>query len=286
VKTGGCEWLHQLKHPKDSMTASKNIFFPKIPINDHLTNINQYFGQVAYGPAVIPDDVKFIFLCFTNRSGSNYMAELLASDKRLPLAGENLNFDTVIDHARQKSFKSFQEYFTFLVRHTKQNNVVSIKISPAHIELLGQSGILHQILNRSQFILIERSDKLAQAISHLIAFQTGKFMSTMSDAKEKVDPVFNRKLLDEILSNIAAEYRDFSLFFGRNGIVPAHVIYEQMARDPVGTLSFVGKLIGVPGLEIKPDNVRLDKQAGQLNAEWRQKYLQCTDVDLNAVASA
>lgn len=256
------------------MTIKKRNFFPKIPINDHLTNVAQYFGQVARAPAYIPDDVKFIFLCFTNRSGSNFMAELLASDKRLPLAGENLNFDTVIEHARQKSFKSFQQYFSFLVWYTKENNTVSIKISPSHIELLGESGILDQILDRSRFVLIERSDKLAQAISHLIAFQTGKFMSTMDVQQARAAPVFDREKLNEIIATITDEYRDFSLFFARNGIVPAQVIYEQMVRNPVQTLAFVSDMIGVPGLEIKPETVRLERQAGRLNAEWRQKYLQ------------
>lgn len=255
------------------MSVPRKAFFPKIPINDHLTNITQFFGQVANAPAIIPDDAKFIFLCFTNRSGSNYMAELLASDKRLPPARENLNFDTVIDHARQNFLKSIQAYFSYLVNLTKKNGFVCIKTAPSHIELLGNSGILDQIVDRSRFVLIERSDKLAQAISHSIAFQTGKFMSTMNEPNRKVEPTFNREQLDKIISNIADEYRDFSLFFGRNGIVPAQVVYEQMVRDPVQTLAFVGDMIGVPGLTIKPENVRLDRQAGHLNAEWRQKYL-------------
>lgn len=258
------------------------LFIPKISPNDHLQNITDFFGQVAYAPADIPENLKFVFLCFTNRSGSNYLAELLASGQVLPMAGENLNFDTVIDHARQKFLRSFQEYFSFLVRHTQENGVVCIKIAPAHIELLGQSGIFDQIISRSRFILIERSDKLAQAISHLIAFQTGRFMSTMSGLEQNKKPDFDREKLDEIISNIANEYRDFSLFFARNGILPAHVIYEQMVADPAKSMSFVGSVLGLPGLEIKPDKMRLDRQAGSLNAEWREKYLQHDIAEMNA----
>ncbi len=254
------------------------LFIPSISPNDHLQNIAEYFGEVAYAPADIPEHVRFVFLCFTNRSGSNYLAELLASGQRLPLAGENLNFDTVLDHARQKFLRSFQEYFAFLVRHTQENGVVCMKIAPAHIELLGQSGILDQIINRSRFILIERSDKLAQAISHLIAFQTGRFMSTMSGSEAQKEPVFDAEKLDDIIFNITNEYRDFALFFARNGIVPAQVIYEQMVADPAKTLAFVGSVIGFPDLEIKPGQMRLDRQAGRLNEEWRQKYLQLDEI--------
>ncbi len=255
------------------MQSPKKCFVPTVPFNDHLEGVTRFFGRLDFKPAQISPATKFIFLCFTNRSGSNYLAELLATDGRIHVAGENLNFDTVFEHSKKNHFKSFQEYFSFLVNHTSKNGVVSMKIAPPHIELLGKSGILDQIIGQSSFVLIERSDKLAQAISHLIAFQTGKFMSTMDNSGKKIEPVFDRELLDKIIDNIAKEYRDFCLFFGRNGIAPAHVIYEQMVRNPVETLSFVGDMIGLPGLHVKPDNARLDKQAGRRNEEWREKYL-------------
>ena len=94
--------------------------------------------------------------------------------------------------------------------------------------------------------MIERADKLAQAISHLIAFQTGKFTSAMNDPAPSAPPAFDRQKIDEILTSIADEYRHFSLFFGRNGISPAHVIYEQLVHDPATVISYIGKTLRTP----------------------------------------
>jgi trehalose 2-sulfotransferase len=268
------------------MLLKNELFIPTISPNDHLKNVIDFFGEVAHAPANIPAAVKFVFICYTNRSGSNYLAELLASDQFLPRAGENLNSETIINHARQKSFKSFQEYFSFLVNHTKKNNFVTLKIAPVHLELLGKSGILDQIIDRSQFVVIERSDKLAQAISHLIAFQTGKFTSIMNGPSEKIEPKFNRDQLDRIITDIANSYYHFNVFFAHNGIAPAHVIYEQMAEDPVRTLSFVSSMIDTPELNVDPKRVRLERQTGRLNEEWRQQYMQSNVPELNTTASS
>jgi LPS sulfotransferase NodH len=254
----------------------RKLFVPEVHNNEHLLRIGEFFGHIAHQPADIPADVKFIFLCFTNRSGSNYLAELLASSQRLPLAAENLNFNTVIDHAKQQSLRSFQDYFSFLVRLTASDGVVNLKVAPSNLEVLGRSGVLDQIIDRSRFIVIERADKLAQAISHLIAFQTGKFKSTIQSTGIATAPQFDRETLNRIINRIAMEYHDFSLFFGRNGIASAHVIYEQMVQDPERALAFVCPLIGYPGLRIKPELVRLGRQSSSLNKEWREMYLSDT----------
>lgn len=259
------------------MTVAPPVFYPEITANEHLEKISGYFGGLERRQADIPDDLRFIFICFTNRSGSNYLAELLCSSQTLPEAGENLNFDSVIGHARQKNLKSFQDYFSFLLRRTQRNGFVAIKIAPGHIELLGRTGILDQIITRSQFILMERSDKLAQAISHLIAFQTGKFMSTMDDGAKH--PEFDRAQLDNIITTIADEYRDFNLFFARNGLVPTHMIYEQLVDAPMQRMSYLARQLGIAGLRIEPAGLRLGRQSGDVNEAWKSLYVSRDVVD-------
>ncbi|MBU6449501.1 MAG: hypothetical protein KGQ26_07745, partial [Rhodospirillales bacterium] len=157
------------------------LYYPKVTPNDHLDALQKHFGKLDAGTLDIPDNVSFLLLGFTNRSGSNYLAELIASDGRIANAGENLNFDTVLEHSIKRGFKSLHEYFKFLVQHTSFNNIVSIKVAPAHLEVLAVAGIFDKIIDRCKFVVIERNDKLSQAISHAIAFQTGRFMSTMPD---------------------------------------------------------------------------------------------------------
>jgi LPS sulfotransferase NodH len=265
--------------------SKKKLFFPTVSHNDHLKNTTQFFGAIAHAPANIPEHIKFIFICFTNRSGSNYLAELLASDQYHNVAGEDLNSDEIIRQSQKNSLKSFQEYFSFMVDDRKKNGFVCLKISTFQIEMLGKSGILDQIIHRTHFVIIERSDKLAQAISHLIAFQTGVFSSIKSHWEKKSEPVFERESLDHIIENIAESYGHFNIFFARNGIRPVNVIYEQMVEDPSRTLSFISSRTETPKLKVAPERIQLERQAGRLNAEWRQKYLQDETTELNTATA-
>ncbi len=184
-----------------------------------------------------------------------------------------MNFDTVLDHSVRRGFETFQDYFNFLVRHTKHNNIVSIKIAPAHIELLAVAGILDRIIDRCKFVVIERNDKLGQAISHAIAFQTGKFMSTMPDKTALPELAFDADNLTTIIEEISDSYRQFSLFFARNGIVPVHVLYEHLISRPGPIVRYIGQGIGVSDLFIDQANITLEKQANTINLEWRKLYL-------------
>lgn len=254
------------------MLATRRLYVPSPRTNEHLDRVRAHFGKLDYAPADLPSGVSFVFFCFTNRCGSNYIAELMASGGLMPLAGENLNFDTVINLSRAKGARSFQEFFRVLMRRTMVNGIVAIKVAPSHLALLSDSGILDQIIGRSHFIVIERADKLAQAISLLIAFQTGRFTSKMvGNAVE--EPEFDRDALEHIVDAIAEDYRLFSVFFGHNGIVPTNLSYEQVVSDPDHAISYAGRAIGLPDLQIQNQKLSLARQSSSINEQWRELYL-------------
>ncbi|MDE8346268.1 MAG: Stf0 family sulfotransferase [Acidocella sp.] len=255
------------------MAPLPSLYIPEVVSNEHLDKITAYFGSLENRPADISPDLRFIFICFTNRCGSNYLAEILSSDGKLPEAGENLNFDTVIEHAQRRNLRSFHDYISFLVRQTARNGLVMVKAASTHIELLARAGILDQIISRSRFVVIERGDKLGQAISHGIAFQTGKFMSTTPDAVAARTLSFNADELTTIIEDICESYKQFSLFFSRNGIVPAYVYYEHLVADTESVIKYLGQYLDISDLTINGAKLTLEKQANSTNDDWREQYL-------------
>ncbi|MBU6449116.1 MAG: hypothetical protein KGQ26_05755, partial [Rhodospirillales bacterium] len=141
------------------------------------------------------------------------------------------------------------------------------------LEVLAVAGIFDKIIDRCKFVVIERNDKLSQAISHAIAFQTGRFMSTMPDSEAAPVLKFNTDELTTIIEDISESYKQFSLFFSRNGIVPTHVMYEHLVADPEAVIKYVGRQIGFSDLKSERSKVTLAKQANATNLEWRQAYL-------------
>src|ERR1700761_7283595 len=83
---------------------------------------------------------KIVFLCFTNRSGSNYLAEMLGSTKRVNVAGEFLNFNTALTHIEKNGLSSFYDYFIGLADTLSVNGTFACKIAITQIALMQQAG--------------------------------------------------------------------------------------------------------------------------------------------------
>ncbi len=251
----------------------RKLFFPVLEQNPHLKKVEAHFGKIRGPAAELPDETSFVFVCFTNRCGSNYLAELMASGGDYNVAGEDLNWDTVINHSNRLNLESFQAYFSFLARHLRRSERVFIKAATSQIELLGRAGILDQVIARSKFILIERNDKLGQAISHAIAFATGRFTSHTEGIKTAEEVEYSRKQIEQIIGGIAEQYRQFDVFFGRNGLTPLCIAYEQLITDPQAHLAVIARHLGVEALVMNPERLRLERQTGPVNAAWRERYL-------------
>lgn len=96
--------------------------------------------------------LTYVFLCFTNRSGSNLVAEAMASDGQLNLAAEFLNHDEVSRVAERVGVATLQEYVSGVALHNQKASIFVSKIGIEHLNVLHSAGILDRILRRSRFI--------------------------------------------------------------------------------------------------------------------------------------
>src|SRR5271166_1365521 len=93
---------------------------------------------------------QYIFVCFTNRSGSNFLSEVIASSGFLNTAGEFFKGDT-IDHIQVLGLRDFGQCFNYLVAEMSRNGHLVSKLSATHLVILAKFGILDQILTHSHF---------------------------------------------------------------------------------------------------------------------------------------
>jgi LPS sulfotransferase NodH len=133
--------------------------------------------------------------------------------------------------------------------------------------------VLDQVAGRSQFVMIERNDVLAQAISFAIAFATGAFSSAADGSAKPQDVIYSRETIDRHIQAIAQSRQQFSLFFGRNGIVPVRMLYERLIADPEGEACWLARELGLKDFSIDRSKVLLERQSGPVNEEWRRRYL-------------
>ena len=225
----------------------------------------------------IPADTRLLFLCFTNRSGSNYLGNVLAAAGVTHNAEEYLNADLVIETCASNRLATLQSYFSHIVRTRSRRGTFLTKVAAEHLALLLQSGILDGLLPQSHFIVIERSDKLSQAISLSIAEQTQQWAWYLPAALPASELRYSARRIAELIDVITEQELATWRFFGLNGIVPLAIKYEWLIQNPQAAVDRITAHVGLPRAVIDPSRIELRKQATALNDLWRQCFLRGED---------
>lgn len=220
----------------------------------------------------LPEGLSYVFIIYTCRTGSYYLAELLATTGFFNKAEEDLGEGPVMQVSRARGLHSFSEYFAVLAGENAKNNVFVVKSTIDQLVALAWHGVLPRIAARSRFIVMERMDKLAQVVSWRIAVETGHYRSDGLTEPDIV-PTYDGEDLRHRLNHVVYQYAQTSLFLGVNGLVPLHVGYEAMIAMPLAVARAVCRYLGHPDLVCDPAQVKLLRQATGLNKAWRARFL-------------
>ena len=241
--------------------------------NPHRAHLEAEFGLSVPDPAFVPPDLDFLFLLFTNRCGSNYLAQALASTGRFNEAGEFFNADVITFHAKRNGLRSMHEYFSFLPHLVASNGWLVAKLGPENIDVLEEAGILATILGRSRFILLERQERLGQAISRVIASQDLRWTTEHARLVPERELRYSRARIEEELARIERGNGLLYRFLSVSRIAPLHFAYEAFTDSPQAHLDAVAQWLGLPTLVFDPGRVRTGRQSGAVNEAWRRRYL-------------
>ncbi|MGI9602631.1 MAG: Stf0 family sulfotransferase [Acidimicrobiales bacterium] len=241
--------------------------------------IEQLRGQYLeiFGEQGLPtDDVvprrapePALLLCFTNRSGSNYLAELLRSTQLLGRAHEAFNPPFVARHLERWDLneRTLVSYARNLrPRITRQGGSPPIfKIGWHQLFVLAETGVLDTVFPNRKLVVIQRQDLLAQAVSFTIASRTGAWTSshTHQDSELDIDP---SEVLTRIRSVLVAT-RHFREFAAVTGDDVLDVTYEHVEDDPQRVVDRIFDFAGLPRTPIDRSVVRVARQRSTNNAE-------------------
>lgn len=239
----------------------------------HRAALTQAFGELQPKPGWKPPELDVLFLCFTNRCGSNYLGYLLASTGAFNEAGEFFNSSVVLMHAAARGLQSLPEYFSALPTLVPHCGRIAAKASIDQLVMLADVGILDALRGRATYLLLERRDQLAQAISRTIAWQNDRWTTAQASDVPDSALVFDHAAIDLEMAMIDYDNAAFSLFFAVNDIVPVRITYEALVDDVGLAATTVGATMGLAGLLPRPDKVPISRQSNAINAAWRATYL-------------
>lgn len=216
-------------------------------------------------------------ICSTPRCGSTLLCDLLTQNGNLGVPHEYLNFSAHgvelvnrygIDITDPNLSRA---YLNTLKRvRTTPNGVFGLKAHYNQLSLLIDPPLLNEVFPQPKFAQIIRRNRIAQAISFSIAFQTQKWDSTK---KKQNDPKYDAKLIDRFLSQILNQETEWSAFFQFNEIKPHIIHYEGLLED--GNLickEFANFMEVETSFEFNIKASKFSRLRNHLNLEWENRY--------------
>lgn len=244
---------------------------PDYEPSEHERQIATMFKYVDTGHRPPFRSSHTVIICFTNRSGSNYLAEAIASTGSVNVAHEYLNHPLVERRAEAQGFTSLNEYLQGLAEQVSEGMAFAFKVGLTQLYFIAELGFLDNLLPNPRFVLIEREDVLAQAISWTIASQTGQWRRKK---KEKLkEPEYDFRAIDAQIDSILRANAAFKAFLARNGQDYFRVGYEELCSHPHQVVEAVSSALGFQNTVFNPSRIAVQPQATDLNSKWRERYL-------------
>lgn len=221
-------------------------------------------GSIPARPAIL--------ICFTNRSGSNYLAQLLETTGAMNRAREFFNWPFVDKLSRKHDIASLPDYCRYISEAFRpEDRYWAAKVGVDQLRMLLRTGVIPQIYHPVRLVFVERRDLLAQAISLSIARQTRRWTTLHRDSGEepKFDPDDIHLKLDRLKKGNTA----FKYLFTTLG-APVHVLYEDLCDDPVGTVRQTLESLDLKPVDPCPERCSLRIQRTDRNKDYKQRWLQ------------
>jgi LPS sulfotransferase NodH len=236
--------------------------------------------------ASLAEEKDIVFVCFSNRSGSNLLLDALGRVGFGCEAGDEFfNAEAIVDHVNEFQFTKFEQYLEFVLTIRGFRDCVFLKIGPHQLFWLANSGLLEKYFAHARYVLIERGDQIAQAVSLYLAEATGVYiMPTEGGGRTPPDDVvYSETEILKCLKHISDVSALFRYFFALHSLPYHQMRYEDIAKDAIGTLRAMASALEIEDrfpksweLALGAQAPRIVRQSNALNdslvAQFKQQF--------------
>lgn len=127
------------------------------------------------------------------------------------------------------------------------------------------------------FIHLARADKLAQAVSRVMAEQTGLWHRAADGSElERLgpshEPQYDRDAIARHLTDLGALDTAWEDWFAREGLAPLRIGYDDLAADPQSTLARVLGALGLDPARAQGMEPPTAKLASATSRDWTDRF--------------
>ena len=215
----------------------------------------------------------FYLICSTPRCGSTYLAREMWLTGCMGAPHEYFNYDTVLlQLSARLGARNMTDYTDRLLRaRTGPNGIFGMKLHLDHFrffyEFSGQYGRFAPI----KFIWMDRTGLVEQAVSHVMAKQTGVWTAAHDEVgKAEYKPSSIERSV-RVIKNMQAAWAGF---FKKSGNRPYRVNYEDFCSRPA---EIIGEIADFLGVELSHGSrignlPPVERQSDETKVEWAARF--------------
>jgi trehalose 2-sulfotransferase len=193
-----------------------------------------------------------------------------------PFADPLSRLTAIFDAARQTGTGTTGMFGLRLQRHSFDFFMQNLEtLHPDHPH---DTDRIHAAFGRTLFIHLTRPNKLDQAISRVIAEQSGLWHKSADGSElERLSapqtPIYSAARISEHIATLTAYDVQWQAWFDQQGLSPLRVSYDDLSHAPTQQLDRILDALGL-GPSLAADvAVPTAKLADHINQDWAQRYL-------------
>ena len=185
------------------------------------------------------------YICFTPRSGSSWLTDLLQKTKVMGNPGEWFNPDLLANNLKRGyPCANLREYIDYIRTRWASDNVFGCEMTWLHYNVLREALATDRIQDRidlrhHKVVYLWRNDLVAQAVSLHRAISTRKFHSTQHDGSDGSDdkiPYPGEEIWKWMMHILQQEY-GWRRYFRDHAISYLSLSYEELCNSTALTIS-------------------------------------------------
>jgi len=231
---------------------------------------NQYGPD--YDHPEYPGRPKTYLIATTPRSGSHYLGHLLTSTGLLGTPMEYFHPKQIENWKNRFGCEHVAEVLPHLFRRrTSATGWFGVKAHWPQFEPVCAQSRVMELLDFRKHIRIYREDRVAQAVSLVMAYQTNAWLSFHRPA---ASPCYDFDAIKREMENIEGELAKWDDYFRLREIEPIRVHYEELSANPERVVSAILSAFGLDAYPRRADFKFIpDRQSTDLNREWKDRFL-------------
>lgn len=264
MNAGGAQW---------SREELLNLFASYFPRgHESVREISAELSLTRRGRFMIPE--KVLIILFASRAGSNFFGQLLSSTGWFNEIGESFAPHTLAKIQRKNGLRDTHDAVQWMIDNRGTPDAFGFKAGFYLLAAAAEVGFLSEVIDRAQFVLLRRRDRVAQAVSRVKGKLSGQMHSLQPSGRLLTDDDYDGEMIAAHFKRTVQADDDLAEMVTRLGKTAPLVYYEDICTRPQEHVAQICGLMGLPmPADYEPEaKVRLNILRDELSQRWVERF--------------